>query len=72
MQVWLEKPLGDCFRDIGKPPTPVRWVVTDKGDELRPNVRCRLVAKHLAATYGGKYAEDLFAEMPPFALIGRQ
>ena len=48
---------------------PLRWVVTNKGDELHPNVRCRLVAKHLAAKYGSKEAEDLFAAMPPFELI---
>ena len=43
--------------------------MTNKGDELHPNVRCGLVAKHLAAKYGGKDAEDLFAAMPPFELI---
>ena len=65
--VWTEKPVADCFRDTGKPPIPVRWVSTNKGDRLHPNVRCRLVAKHLAAKYGGKSStEDLFAAMPPF------
>ena len=48
-QVWVEKSVDECFQDTGKPPIPVRWVVTNKGDELHPNVRCRLVAKHLAA-----------------------
>ena len=32
-------------------------------------MRNRLVAKHLAAKYGGKDAEDLFAAVPPFELI---
>ena len=68
-QVWVERSVGDCYRDTGKPPNPVRWVVTNKGDELHPNVRCRLVAKHLAAKYGGKDAEDLFVAMPSFELI---
>ena len=53
----------------GKPPIPVRWVTTNKGDTLHPNVRRRLVAKHLAAKYGGKDMEDLFAAMPPFELV---
>ena len=65
-QVCLEKSVDECFHDTGRPPIPVRWVVTNKGDELHPNVRCRLVAKHLAAKHGGKDAEDLFAAMPPF------
>ena len=68
-QVWVERPSVDCYRDTVKPPIPVRWVATNKGDELHPNVRCRLVAKHLAAKYDGKEAEDLFAAMPPFELI---
>ena len=67
--VWSEKLVEDCLRDTGKPPIPVRWVVTNKGDRLHPNVRCRLVAKHLAAKYGGKEMEDLFAAMPPFELV---
>ena len=50
--VWQERPVEDCFRDTGKPPIPVRWVCTNKGDSLHPNMRCRLVAKH-----GGKNAE---------------
>ena len=67
--VWVERPTTDCIRDTGKSPIPVRWVSTNKGDELHPNVRCRLVAKRLVAKYGGKEAEDLFAAMPPFELV---
>ena len=44
-------------------------MATNKGDVLHPNVRCRLVAKHRAAKYGGKDAEDLFAAMLPFELV---
>ena len=61
--------MEDCLRDTGAPPIPVRWVVTNKGDTMHPNARCRLVAKHLAAKYGGKDMEDLFAAMPPFELV---
>ena len=55
--------------DTGKPPISVMWVVTNKGDALHPNVRCRLVAKHLAAKYGGEEMEDLYAAVPPFELV---
>ena len=65
--VWKERPVEECYEKTGKPPIPVRWVVTNKGDDLHPNVRCRVVAKHLVAKYGGKEVEDLFAAMPPFA-----
>ena len=53
----------------GEAPIPVRWATANKGDALHPNVRCRLVAKHLAAKYGGKDKEDLFTAMPPFELV---
>ena len=69
-RVWSEVPVADCLRDTGKAPIPTRWVTTNKGDTLHPNVRCRLVAKHLAAKYGGKFLkEDLFAAMAPFELV---
>ena len=41
--VWLEKWVEDCYRDTGKPPLPVRWVKTNKGDKMDPKVRCRLL-----------------------------
>ena len=69
-EVWTEKPVTECYKDTGKSPIPTRWVSTNKGDKLHPNVRCRLVAKHLAAKYGGKATtEELFAAMPPFELV---
>ena len=61
--------IENCFNDTGRPPIPVRWVATNKSDELHPNVRCCLVAKHLVAKYGGKDAEDLFVAMPPFEMV---
>ena len=67
-KVWTEAQTEECFKITGKPPIPVRWVSTNKGDQLHPNIRCRLVAKHLAAKYGMN-AEDLFAAMPPFELV---
>ena len=68
-QVWIEQTVEECMRDTGKPPIPVRWAVTNKSGALHPNVRCKLVAKHLAAKYGGKEVEDLFAATPPFELV---
>ena len=67
--VWEERLVAGCIRDTGKQPSPVGRVSTSKGDGLHPNARCRLVAKHLAAKYGCKGAEDLFAAMPPFELV---
>ena len=44
-------------------------VKTNNGDDLRPNVRCRLVAKHMVTKYGGEDMEDVFAAMPPFEMV---
>ena len=30
--VWTEAPVAERIRDIGKPPIPVRWLSTNKGD----------------------------------------
>ena len=57
--VWTEAPDSACVRDTGKPPIPVRWVSTNKGDKLHPNLRCRLVAKHLAAKCGAKSCQKI-------------
>lgn len=50
-RVWDEKTLEECKQKTGEPPIPVRWVCTNKGNKLHPNVRCRLVAKRLVAKY---------------------
>ncbi len=38
-----------------------RWVDTNKGDEEKPEYRCRLVVKEIKKDK----REDLFAAMPP-------
>ena len=35
-EVWVKQSIEDCFRDTGKPPIPVRWVVTNKGGRSAP------------------------------------
>ena len=67
--VWTEVPTADCRNVTGKPPIPVRWVITNKGDKVNYNVRARLVAKHLVAKYGGTGLHELFAAMPPFEMV---
>ena len=49
--VWTETSTSECVNATGKPPIPVRWVITNKGDKANYNVRARLVAKHLVAKW---------------------
>ena len=50
-----------CLDETGKPPIGVRWVDINKGDNVHPEYRSRLVAKELKLDR----REDLFAATPP-------
>ena len=43
--VWGKRPRSEAFQKIGRPPITVRWVDVNKGDELKPKYRSRLVAR---------------------------
>ena len=42
-----------------------RWVDVNKGDEARPNYRCRYVAKEFKRGAKGCLVAEFFAAMPP-------
>ena len=44
-EVWTLVPHDTARKETGKPPITVRWVHTNKGDDLCPNMRARLVAR---------------------------
>ena len=43
--VWEKRMMGEARRVTGKPPITVRWVDVNKGDNVNPNIRSRLVAR---------------------------
>ena len=45
MKVWLKKPRSDARGYMGKPPISVRWIDVNKGDDLNPEYRSRLVTR---------------------------
>jgi len=60
-QVWEEVPVAECFKATGKRPLGGRWVDCNKGDQQKPDVRSRWVAKDIA-----RYKSDeFFAATPP-------
>lgn len=61
--VWTETPVAECWDKTSVGPIRVRWVVTDKGDNANPNVRARLVARHIVAQFGGEGLVELIAAM---------
>ena len=67
--VWSETSTLECWQKTGSAPIRVRWVVVNKGDKENPIIRARLVARHIAAKFGGKGLAESFAAMPPFEMI---
>ena len=45
----------------------VRWIDANKGDDINPNMRSRLVAKEF--NFADKDRTDLFAATPPLEVL---
>ena len=59
--VWIKKAIDEARRVTGKPPVTVRWVDVNKGDNVTPNIRSRMVARQIRQA--GE--EAIFAPTPP-------
>jgi hypothetical protein len=59
--VWIKKAMDEARKRTGKPPITVRWVDVNKGDDVEPNIRSRLVARQIRQP--GE--EAIFAPTPP-------
>ena len=46
-KVWLKRHRNEAFQNTGKAPITVKWVDVNKGDDLNPNYRSRLVAREI-------------------------
>ena len=59
--VWVKRPIAEAREKCGKPPITIKWVDTNKGDDLVPNIRSRLVAREIR-----RHGEEaIFAPTPP-------
>ena len=66
--VYVTRPRAECFEETGKPPIPVRWLDTNKGDPTNPNYRSRLVVREIKARKTKEEqlpANLLFSSTPP-------
>ena len=59
--VYKKVPIERAWKEIGRGPIGVRWVDINKGDEVHPEYRSRLVAQEIKTDK----REDLFAATPP-------
>jgi hypothetical protein len=66
-RVWMKVPQGEARRQTGRPPISVRWVDVNKGDDMVPNYRSRLVARQLKARDTSR--QSSFAPAPPLEAV---
>ena len=59
--VWRRVPISEAVRASGRPPITVRWVDVNKGDDVSPDIRSRLVARQIR----GAHEDPMFAPTPP-------
>ena len=69
-KLWHLVPEEECWEKTGKSPVSMRWVDTNKGEDLSLEweIRCRLLARDFKG--GEKHRDDLFAETPPLEARG--
>lgn len=60
-KVWEKCPTAEAFQKTGKPPVSVKWVDTNKGDDIETNYRSRLVAREVRR----KAEDSIFAPTLP-------
>lgn len=63
--LWVKRSIRECWEKTGKPPVTVRWVETNKGDDINPNIRSRLVARQIR----GPGQDPVFAPTPPLEAL---
>ena len=59
--VWTKRPIEEARKMMQKPPISVKWVDVNKGDDINPNYRSRLVAREIRR----KGEDSIFAPTPP-------
>jgi hypothetical protein len=71
LKVWTPATLEECVAETGAQPIPTKWVEHNKGDDDRPEVRCRLVAQETRrrSTIEVSDAAAVFSATPPLEAI---
>ena len=65
--VWQKRPRQEAFAATGRAPISVKWVDVNKGDDVNPKYRSRLVARQLKAT--DTSGQSFFAPTPPLEAL---
>ncbi len=62
-EVYSYASYDECLTKTGNRPIKTKWVQTNKGDDVAPNVRCRWVAREF------RTGETCFAATAPYETI---
>ncbi len=65
--VWVKRPKHEARRVTGKNAISVRWVDVNKGDDMNPKYRSRLVARQMKAH--DRSGDNFFAPTPPLEAL---
>ena len=65
--VWVKRPKHEARQKTGRGAISVRWVDVNKGDDLHPRYRSRLVARQLKAH--DRSGASFFAPTPPLEAL---
>jgi hypothetical protein len=60
--VYVKVPITECRQVTGKEPIGVKWIDINKGDDVNPELRSRLVAQEIKRKGSG---DTIFAATPP-------
>ena len=63
--VYVKVPITECIEKTGRKPIATRWVDINKGDDVNPNYRSRIVAQE----FNDHKRDDLFAATPPLEAV---
>jgi hypothetical protein len=71
LKVWEPATLEQCIAETGAQPIPTMWVECNKGDDLHPEVRCRLVAQETRrrSTIDVTDVAAVFSATPPLEAV---
>jgi hypothetical protein len=71
LRVWDIVTIATCQEQTGRGPIGTRWVDTDKGDEQRPDIRCRIVVQETRSqsTIAKDDVGATFAATPPLECL---
>ena len=64
-KVYIKVPIEECYQVTGKGPLGIRWIDINKGDDVNPEYRSRLVAQEVKRDS----SLELFAATPPLEAL---